>query len=351
MKKAIACILSAWIAFSLSGCDSITVTSAESSSKAPLYSASFTETAPSLPDPTPEPQFTVVFDENEVFPDDIARRAAEHIDPYIAMAVDLLNTLEPESEYNVLSCNYDERPKKRDELDDPLEVEIYDTILESVYNFGDYFYDETNYGPGFFSTFVAAQDALRVDHPELFMYSEAMFEGTTYKPGYYMPGDWLDNQCEDREQVKNEVLYFRAIVDRIIEKMPEGMDNYKKCWYFSFVICLLNEYDHSYQSMESVYQAYDTLVNGSSVCEGYSRAFYHLCREAGISCWFCIGNINERHSWNRVETDEGWRFIDLTNYDAPGLNNGTDYRSGEQGYMFMPQKELDELGYKLDYMQ
>ena len=46
-------------------------------------------------------RYSVIFDENETFPDEPARKAAEHIDTFIRTAVEMLNSL-PEEQYEVL---------------------------------------------------------------------------------------------------------------------------------------------------------------------------------------------------------------------------------------------------------
>ena len=69
--------------------------------------------------------------------------------------------------------------------------------------------------------------------------------------------------------------------------------------------------------------AYSALVNGSSVCAGYSRAFQYIMIKLGIPCYFCSGYANEgQHSWNIVKIQEKYRNVDISWDDTLGDMSG-----------------------------
>jgi len=296
----------------------------------------------------PVKKYTVIFDENEEFSDELSKRAAEHIDPSIRTAAELLNSIDGE-QYHVLECDYQERPKQRDAIENPLTLELYDTILEKTQAFEDYYFDERDYeSDSFFSDLITAKDALRIDHREIFLYSDIILGSQTYTAGYYMPGNWLDNVCDDRNAVKEEVSFFNHVVDRIIDKMPDGLTNYEKCCYFAFVIAVTAETDYDMSSIANYFQVYDALINKEAVCQGYAQSFYYLCREVGISCWYCSGTAsadNDPHAWNCIDTEEGSVYVDVTWYDDDSIDD--DYRDGKHQYLFMTPEKLEYYGYKL----
>ena len=288
---------------------------------------------------TPPPvRYTVSFDENGDFPDELSRAAAEHIDPSVQRAVELMNTLEEGDRYAVLDCDYSQRPTRRSGITDPAALAIYDTYVEKASAFEDYIFDESSYETeDFYLSYVTAYEALVVDHKELLMYCDLYSDNSL---AYYRPGDWLDSLCEDRETVKNEVLLYHRVVDRILEKMPEGLSNYEKCCYFAFVIAAAAEYDYRLRSLPNPFQAYDALVNGSAVCQGYAQAFYWLCRMEGISCWYCTGTATSDsgpHAWNLIDTEEGTLYMDLTWYDDEEIGN--HYRDGDFSHLFKTQED------------
>ena len=65
--------------------------------------------------------------------------------------------------------------------------------------------------------------------------------------------------------------------------------------------------------------AYSALVNGKTVCAGYTRAFQYLMQQLGIPCFYCRGYSGENHAWNIVELYGDYYNVDLTWDDAkPG---------------------------------
>lgn len=302
------------------------------------------EATTDTPVPSPAERFTVEFEENETFLTETERRASEHIDPAILKAVELLNTIDDES-IRISDCDYETRPKERESLKSSHSKEIYDHILAKVSAFEDYCFYEKDYpGEDLFNLFVSAVDALRIDHTELFLYSDGDIDGAEYRSGYFMPGDWLNKPCNDRDAIRAEVDYCNAVVDRILDKMPTGLSNYEKCYYFAFVLAAANEYDHSEDIYLYDYQAYSAFVKGKALCSGYAQAFYRLCREEDISCWYCRGTTPEGgHAWNMLDTEDGVVYVDVTWYDTEKI--AADYRDGKEQYLFMTQEDFDYYGY------
>ena len=300
--------------------------------------------------PTPEP-FTVTFEESETFLTEAERKASEQIDSAIRKAVELLNTIDDDA-ILISDCDYETRPKERDSLKDPHSKEIYDYILTKVSAYEDYcFYAKDYPGEDLFNLFVSAVDALRIDYTELFLYSDGDIGSTDeYSSGYFMPGDRISKPCNDRDAIRAEVDYCNAVVDRILDKMPTGLSNYEKCCYFAFVLAVANEYDNSEDVYLYDYQAYSAFVKGKALCSGYAQAFYRLCREEGISCWYCRGTTPEGgHAWNMLDTEDGVVYVDVTWYDTENITE--DYRDGREQYLFMTQEDFDYYGYVQELCQ
>lgn len=105
------------------------------------------------------------------------------------------------------------------------------------------------------------------------------------------------------------------------------------------------------------YSAYDALVTGQCVCEGYAKAFKILMDKYGIPCVLVRGNADNGvtvggHMWNYVQMEDGqWYGVDVTwgdtdyndwisdEYFLQGSNvfNRDHYPDGsitEEGYVF-----------------
>lgn len=64
------------------------------------------------------------------------------------------------------------------------------------------------------------------------------------------------------------------------------------------------------------YSAYAALINGTSVCQGYSNLFYRLALEEGIDCRIIFGTSQGvNHSWNIVKLGGVYYNLDAT-WDA-----------------------------------
>ena len=71
------------------------------------------------------------------------------------------------------------------------------------------------------------------------------------------------------------------------------------------------EYDLTYSS----YTAYNALVNGTAVCQGYTLAYAALLQKAGIEFDYCESSAMN-HIWNYVKIGDNWYHADVT-WDDP----------------------------------
>lgn len=77
-------------------------------------------------------------------------------------------------------------------------------------------------------------------------------------------------------------------------------------------------YDHSLN-----YYGADMILRGYGVCDGYSKAFYMMCRKAGIPVRRIL---NDGHAWDAIRLDGKWYYVDPT-WDDPG-----DEKTKKSGY-------------------
>ena len=296
-----------------------------------------------------EIKFVADFDENEVFEDETARKAAEIIDPAIKNAIAMLNTI-PEVDFEILDWDEVEHPTGRDSLAGDAEaLKWYDFIYEKMSNMEYFHLDPDDYGgyEELFIPFFTAEVAVIEDHRKAYMCGTTWVdEDETVYPVFFMPWGWVDTPCDDKEMMHGEINLYNAVEDRIIEKMPSGLNNYQKVCYFTFVIVSKAEYDYvGYDDIDCLYYPYDALVRGETVCRGYAMALYDLCRREGISCWYCSGSVpGGDHAWTCVDTTDGIRGLDITWYDLD--EEFSRYYDGDTQYMFMTEYEMEFEGYQ-----
>lgn len=125
----------------------------------------------------------------------------------------------------------------------------------------------------------------------------------------------------------NQEEILGAEVRRIIKDLdPEGKSDYEKLKAIHDVICEKVEYDQA-DGSDSRRTAYDALVNGKAVCQGYSNALYRLLLEAGVDNRIIYGKATESsgvevaHTWNIVKLDGKYYYVDVTWDDTGGTDD------------------------------
>ncbi len=79
--------------------------------------------------------------------------------------------------------------------------------------------------------------------------------------------------------------------------------------------------------------AYHALLEGGANSEGLALAMALLCQLRHVSCQVVCGSLaQETHFWNVVETDSGWRHLDLSNPDVLDSPYASDTAMRDAGY-------------------
>lgn len=131
---------------------------------------------------------------------------------------------------------------------------------------------------------------------------------------------------KEEEQSQSEKNELEQTVDEILQGLDDGWSDYDKVKYLHDRIVLRCSYS---ENGIQPYSAYGCLVQGESVCEGYSKAMLTLCQRAGIKCIPVLGKgiengEQEPHIWNKIMLDGQWYNFDLT-WDDPISQMGEDY--------------------------
>ena len=79
--------------------------------------------------------------------------------------------------------------------------------------------------------------------------------------------------------------------------------------------------------------AYDLFHSGSASSEGFSLAYAALCQQLELTCQVAQGDLDGTpHFWNVVQTEQGWRHLDLTASQEENSALYTDSQLLELGY-------------------
>lgn len=157
------------------------------------------------------------------------------------------------------------------------------------------------------------------DHPEIFWVSSSYELLMDTKGEYYLTVKY-EMDLSEREKKRTEL---ENKVDQIV-KQTEGLSYFEKEVYFHDYLCKNVEYTS--ENGEMCYTAYGALLDGKSVCEGYSRAMQLLCKRTGINCTLVRGRAGGvAHMWNVVELLGEWYQLDVTWDDVKDTSNHYRY--------------------------
>ena len=136
-----------------------------------------------------------------------------------------------------VSSGAPEEESRRDRLSESAKG-IYDMLCSAVEKIGGYEWDSAGYGGegDAFSDFMAADEALRADHPRFRAYYYPDVAGEVFRPVYFLPGNSYDSPTDDTEEIADRMALFDAVCRRIIDCMPDGLSDLGKYRYLAAAV-------------------------------------------------------------------------------------------------------------------
>ncbi len=165
-----------------------------------------------------------------------------------------------------------------------------------------------------------AMNAYISDHPQVFWISNvfgyAYDEGNTIIECY---------SVIDAEECSKCSEMLANAVDRFVSGINNDMSAYEKEKILHDRLLNQCTYAESIGSMADGWEyftAYGAMINGTAVCEGYSKAMQLLLSRAGVPNYTLRGYADGiRHMWNVVQIDGAWYHLDLTWDDGMDVIN------------------------------
>ncbi len=155
-------------------------------------------------------------------------------------------------------------------------------------------------------------------NPQLFYVASAC--------SYYPYGDYVSSilPTYNSNYTKDDIAKYEARVAAILKIIPDGLSEYEKALALHDYIVTHCEYDGTY----SRYDAYNVLVEGIAVCQGYTLAYTDLLNRVGIENMY-VKSDTMNHAWNLVKIDGAWYHVDATWNDP----YDSDYVTPRLGYV------------------
>lgn len=128
------------------------------------------------------------------------------------------------------------------------------------------------------------------------------------------------NYWENASQSAYVASRSRQILAQVL---TTGMNDHQKVKAIHDWVLLHVKYDQTLRK----HSAYDALVSGQAVCQGYASLTYRLLSDAGIAARIVEGEVKSgAHAWNLVKLDGKWYHLDTTFDDpVPDVSGRTEY--------------------------
>lgn len=136
---------------------------------------------------------------------------------------------------------------------------------------------------------------------------------------------------QDIKEVNAKLDY---IENNIVDKSKSTEDNIRAIHDY---IINNTKYDKSHDDNNKSETAYGALINGYSICGGYTDAMELMLERLNIESYKVSSST---HIWNAVNLNDKWYHIDLT-WDDPVTENGTDIL--DDSFFLIDTKKLLEI--------
>ena len=124
----------------------------------------------------------------------------------------------------------------------------------------------------------------------------------------------IDTLILDFSRTKDQVNQIKKDFDKsaseIINAASSYSNTFERIKFLHDIIINMTYYRQATYQYDYLYEADGPLVQGTALCEGYSKAFMYLCQSVGIEC-ICVSS--DDHMWNMVKIKNKWYHIDITN--------------------------------------
>ena len=155
-----------------------------------------------------------------------------------------------------------------------------------------------------------------------------------------------------KEEAEGKKSYFDNTVTSIVTEAKKQDGLFNKVLYVYDYIMDNTVYDYELSESEDTRNinrtAYGSLINGRTVCTGYTLAFNLIMQKLNIECGAEFNSYNdisiyERHVWNYCKLDDEYYYFDLT-WDDTGFDSDSykDSIKYAHTYFAITKDELDE---------
>lgn len=214
---------------------------------------------------------------------------------------------------------------------------VENTILDSLKNFDEKIDISSLNVPR--SDIAEIFRVLTLTHPELYYVNQ----GFSYS--YYPSEDTITSIHPEYTISKSEYATQKKSLDKEVERIlslvDENMTDSEKALVIHDELAIMSEYSTSDYNKADIY---NSLVEKTSVCQGYALAYSYMLSLVGIDSELVDSN-SMNHMWNKVHIGSAWYNVDVTwddpINDRPGHAQHTYFLLSDNAIQNLPSKHYD----------
>lgn len=160
-----------------------------------------------------------------------------------------------------------------------------------------------------------ANEFYRLDNPEVF-YLKNKLEIATYESNIYSVIEiQISYLCSKEESIimKSELEdVVQDIIDNNISDLMTDYEKEKVIYDYILNNVIYFKYDDKENIPDIQHSSYGALIQGSAVCDGFSKAFKMIMDEINVATILINGETTDLHAWNIIFLDGDAYHIDVT---------------------------------------
>lgn len=157
----------------------------------------------------------------------------------------------------------------------------------------------------------------------IYIYRSVMFD---YPDIFYVNSAYIPYQYEkstntvavlrpqyifDKNKISSYINKFNKAAKKLISGIDSSYSDFQKALVLHDRIALNCKYKE--ENLKS-FTAYNVMVSGKGICEGYCRAYSYLLSLVGVDSK-CLNNESKQHCWSLVKLNGSWYHVDVTSDD------------------------------------
>ncbi len=163
---------------------------------------------------------------------------------------------------------------------------------------------------------VSTKDIIYIYRSIMFDYPEIFYVNSAYIPYQYDKSTdtvaiLKPQYIFDTGKIPSYINKFNNAANKLISGIDSSYSDFQKALVLHDRIALNCKYKE--ENLKS-FTAYNVIVAGKGICEGYCRAYSYLLSLVGVDSK-CLNNEAKQHCWSLVKLGGSWYHVDVTSDD------------------------------------